>query len=1009
MLSLNKSSALHRVFFMICMALSIWSFAFSIANSAPNYELCFFWRRLSALGWCSFYGLLLHFSLILTGKEKILKKKWIYPVLYVPSIFFIFAFCLHKELAASQYNFTETYAGWINIQSGTMWDKLFNLYYISYSLASIVLIFFWGRSTEKIAEKKQSKLIVSSFLTALIVGTLTEITINTTFDIKVPQIAPIVIMIPIVVILHCIKKYGLLPPEDKIKKADAGHIMSEHARSMLFYYISFAYVFGSFLNFATQYIIFRAPIGEVLLYSIGISFIGLVLLVVQKLKVKIIHKDIISFIIIALTYPAAIYFGYIETAAITTWSIVFLLVLVSVVFDRRDMLFIVGGISVLTLISVWIAVPSYTITISATDHISRIVILLVFIWIALYVNHLYIQRLNENENQIQIQQLQVKVSTLLDSVNEDNISRKISESLQECAEYLGANHAFILVFNKGENPENTVFEWCNKDILSMEHSISKLTISCFPVWNDKIVSGQSNGIFVEDIASLPDGINEKQFMSENGIKSTMIMPLVNKDKLIGIWGFNMIKKEKHWDMNHQNALIMIGNRITDIYLNIEAEKDLIRMAYYDSLTGLPNRIMFKESLYRAIKMAELPKYIVGIIYLNLDFFKTINDFMGHSKGDELLFEVGKRLRNVVNKEGVVSRYEGDEFLIMISQAEKGEEVISIAEEIIASLNQPIIINNQEISVSASLGVAMAPKDGNDSEELIKNAGLAMVVSKGTGKSRYTVCTPEIKEESKLDNELSNSLYRALERQEFVLYYQPMVSPSSEEIVGVEALIRWKHPQKGLISPGRFIPLAEKMGVIGSIDRWVLKTACEQNKIWQDRGFPKIKVAVNFSLSRFYQENVIEKTALLLKETGLDPKYLEVEITESIAYYKPEIIVNTLNGMKAIGISIAIDDFGMQYSSLSRLHTLPVDRIKIDRQFVLGLSKGNKGQDIMKTIFTLSKTLGLRTTVEGVETEEQLSYVREMGCDEIQGFYFYKPMPAADIEKILFRLPKDKAL
>ncbi len=480
----------------------------------------------------------------------------------------------------------------------------------------------------------------------------------------------------------------------------------------------------------------------------------------------------------------------------------------------------------------------------------------------------------------------------------------------------------------------------------------------------------------------------------------MLMPLANKEKFIGVWGFLTKKKEIQWNTNHPNALKMIGSRITDIYLKIEAEKELVHMAYYDTLTGLPNRSLFINNLSSILQASLDSKHLMGIIFLDLDFFKAVNDFMGYNMGNELLVVVAKRLRAIIRKEDILCHSNGDKFLILVSRAEGLEEIESIAKKILVSVSNPVKLKEREVSVTVSMGIATTPEDGKTADDLVKNAELAMFVSKKAGKNRYTVCTSEIKKESLLENELSNSLYRALENQEFTVYYQPKISAKTAEIIGMEALIRWNHPTKGLISPAVFIPLAEKIGIIGDIDQWVFKTACRQNKIWQDKGYPPFRMAVNFSLSQFFQENIIEKLEHLLSETGLSAEYVEVEITESIANYKAESIIKILDGMKALGISIAIDDFGTEYSSLSRLHTLPVDRIKIDRQFVWEFSKGKTGHDILKTIFSLGNALGLKTTAEGVETEEQLSFVRNMGCDEIQGFFYYRPMPAEEVEKIL---------
>ncbi|NLD46244.1 MAG: bifunctional diguanylate cyclase/phosphodiesterase, partial [Clostridiaceae bacterium] len=332
----------------------------------------------------------------------------------------------------------------------------------------------------------------------------------------------------------------------------------------------------------------------------------------------------------------------------------------------------------------------------------------------------------------------------------------------------------------------------------------------------------------------------------------------------------------------------------------------------------------------------------------------------------------------------------------------------IVEKIMELISQPVTIREQEFFVTASLGVSIYPADGETVEALMKNADLAMYISKNSGKNKYTICSTDMKENALKKIKLTNALYRAIERNELLLYYQPQVSISTKEIVGVEALIRWNNPEFGMVQPSSFVPLAEKTGLINNIGCWVLRTACMQIKKWQSMGLPLLRISVNISVEQFRDRKLIDTVDKVLKQTGFDAKYLELEITESIAVEGEEHVVKVLHQLKELGILISIDDFGMEYSSLGRLKALPIDQLKIDMRFVQNISKGNsKDEVIVRTIIQLAKNLDLNVIVEGIETEEQFRFFEKENCDEIQGYYFYRPMPALELEKILKNRRKKK--
>ena len=456
----------------------------------------------------------------------------------------------------------------------------------------------------------------------------------------------------------------------------------------------------------------------------------------------------------------------------------------------------------------------------------------------------------------------------------------------------------------------------------------------------------------------------------------------------------------------ESALKKSIEKLQDEVLEHQKTQEQIKyIAYHDTLTGLPNRNLLNELLVHSITLAERNNKCMAVLFLDIDGFKMINDSKGHGMGDQILQEVAERLLKTLRKSDVIARHGGDEFIVIIEELDNCSGVELIANKIINCFQEPFHLENQDYFLTTSVGVAVYPADGQTPDMLIKNADIAMYKAKENGKNQYLFCTPVMKDVANETMELSTNLYRAIEKNELELYYQPQLSCHNNQIMGVEALIRWRHPVMGLISPAKFIPIAEKTGLILPIGEWVLRTACQQNKKWQEQGLPKIRMGVNLSLRQFHNNDLLNLVEAVLKETKLAPQYLELEITETIAMKEKSYIINTLNAFRQIGVSIAIDDFGTEYSSLSYLKHLPVDRLKVAMQFIRGIGIDHKDEALAKGIIVLAKSIGMNVIAEGVETKEQLEFLKNHNCDEIQGYYFFKPLAEAEMTKLLITYNK----
>ncbi|MBS4099528.1 MAG: EAL domain-containing protein [Sulfuricella sp.] len=421
---------------------------------------------------------------------------------------------------------------------------------------------------------------------------------------------------------------------------------------------------------------------------------------------------------------------------------------------------------------------------------------------------------------------------------------------------------------------------------------------------------------------------------------------------------------------------------------------LERRSNYDDLTGLPNRNLFADRLSHAINRCQ-EGGMLAVLLLNLDRFREINDTLGRNAGDQVLRTVSQRLAVVAQKADTLARLVGDEFAALL----EGDGT-DLAESIKTCLSQPFPVGEHEFFLSASIGIGNYPKDGESEEILLKNAAAAMYQAKAAGGNVFRYYAAEMNARSLERLVLENALRRALENDELVLYYQPQLSLRSGEITGVEALIRWQHPQRGLVSPVEFIPLAETTGLIVPIGEWVLHNACIQNKLWQDAGLPAVTVAVNLSVHQFAAQDVVALAARALRETGLDPQYLELELTESAVMADAEAFIHATEKLKELSVTLSIDDFGTGFSSLSYLKRFAIDRLKIDMSFVRDITRDPNSAAIALAIVSLSHNLKLSVIAEGVETEAQLNFLRARGCDEMQGYYFSKPLPAAAFEQML---------
>lgn len=507
-------------------------------------------------------------------------------------------------------------------------------------------------------------------------------------------------------------------------------------------------------------------------------------------------------------------------------------------------------------------------------------------------------------------------------------------------------------------------------------------------------------VIVEDIATDPKWEPYRDFALGYQLRSCWSTPIISANgKVLG--SLAIYHSKPHTPDIKERRLVSGGVHLAGIAIErSQAEARIRHMAHHDALTGLPNRTLMEDRVKQAILQGGRENGHAALLLIDLDRFKNINDSLGHQTGDKVLRQVADRLKSCVRASDTLARLGGDEFVICVPHLVDTISLSRMAEKILQTLDKPFELADLSLHIGASIGIALYPDDGFSSSELLRNADAAMYAAKDSGRGNFQFFTPELNASAHERLLLISQLRQALDRDEFELYFQPIVDVENANLVGAEALLRWNHPERGLVSPDLFIPILEETGMMVNVGAWVLRRACQTCKAWQTAGLPPIKLAVNLSAVQFYQSLIFETVKDALQSNQLEPGLLTLEFTEAILLADTESVIQTMYDLKALGVSLALDDFGTGYSSLSYLQRFPVDRLKIDRSFLLESMKDGNAAHIVHSIVQLADKLGLISVAEGIETEEQLALMRHFGCNELQGFLFSRPIPVDQFTALL---------
>ncbi len=687
--------------------------------------------------------------------------------------------------------------------------------------------------------------------------------------------------------------------------------------------------------------------------------------------------------------------SYYTLIGYVVWTISAVFLILSIGRNGRSMIIVTSAIILLLPFYLWFRYPG---TLNRVHFVSQYVAFICLITMASVVKNILDGRYRLVKQHLHETNIILKLSSEMIAVNSDSIRHKVRHFLEIISMHCGADRANVFLLSTDGSQVNNYAEWCAPGIGSVNSMMTYISVCESLLWNKQ--KSEKIAIGIADIDELEPTPPEKKVLRSDGIKSIISVPIIRSEKVCGFITFHTVRRQNNWPPNQKRIMSVLANMLSDAFFKIDKEKEIRHMAYYDTLTGLPNRFSFNTKLDDTIANADIHNNKIAVLFVDLDSFKSVNDTMGHEIGDVLLCRVSQNLISALGPNDFAARFGGDEFVVLLTDFDGQDDLRQRTEALMSAICEPLVFNKREFFVTASSGISVYPEDGADRDTLIKSADIAMYYSKGHGKNHITLCSPEMKAAVEEKVHVTHMLYKALQNNELVLHYQPQVDLATKQIVGVEALIRWNHPELGMLMPSYFIPLAEQSGLIVPMGKWIFETACRQNKLWQDMGLPPMRMAVNFSVEQFYNSNIVQMFKDILSETCLDGKYIEMEITESIAVKDGLNIQQILADLKTLGISVSLDDFGTEYSSLARIKQLPIDRLKMAMEFVNGITADSKDAAIAKVILSLAQNLELKVIAEGVETKEQEAVLKNLKCDEVQGFYFHRPMPAEEIEKLL---------
>ncbi|MGI6326553.1 MAG: EAL domain-containing protein [Saccharofermentanales bacterium] len=1000
--AVNAKSHINRLFLLVTSSLAIWSFAYSLSNSAPTAEASAFWRCMSVFGWGFFHNLLLHFALILTKHRFQLNKPGRVILFYLPSVINVILFAPFGFLAEKQYEMVPSDFGWRNVLSANLGQAWINVYYISYTAVAVLLLIRWWKKIEpQTPLKRQVTHFLISILLPFVLGSITDILPGVLGLKQMPRNAIVLLMLPTVLLFRMLRKSGVLIERTR---ADAFRpdtdILPEEGRLRLFETAAAIFTIGAAGSLYSGYFMAGGDLAKEFLLTAVVMIIGVSLRFVPYITK---NHTIQNTLFLILSVVGMSFFIIKDIGAITVWAVYIIFLLYSIVLNSNVHTFIFLVITLIIQVILGILYPKVYTVIDSAQYVKRVFIIVLSFFAVRYLTSEYASKLQGYQRFAKEQEVLERISTNFLSVNNENANEKADEMFKLAAEILDFDNAYLFEFDAGyENA--TVLNTYTRNVegkSSLFDPGTKFKTADFPEVETLIA--RKLPILCEDVADISgdEAGEQRKFFLSRGINSFFALPLTIDNKTEGFFVIEYSdRSDKRFTESRLHFLKIITNILGDTRKKILYEERLYNFAYFDETTKLANRNMLIRRLEQSIHDKN-ESGEVAVFNIELENLRMIKDTFGHSIGEQVVIKAATILEKLLEGCCYLSRTGEGEFVVVLPQVENPEHIQECAKRLLASFSRPISTDTgiEALFVAVRIGIAVYPDDGRDATTLLRSADLAGYEAKSRHE-RIVFYAERLESHIAETTLFTNGLFRSLQNDEFFLEFQPQISCDTGKTVGIEALLRWTSDDNKRVPPDRFIPILEQTGLIYDVGLWVLDQTLQEQKRLVKNGFSHLRCSVSVSVVQFEEENFVLDFAKIIRESQVNPKYIELEITESLFSENPEEIIKKLYKLKELGVKIAIDDFGRGYSSLNRLKVVPFDRIKIDKEIIDYIDLERKRAPLTETIISLARTFRANVTAEGVETKEQADFLKSLACDEIQGYYFSRPLSPTALEKFL---------
>ena len=997
------NNKINRLFVLLTSSMVTWSLSYSIANSASTAEVNAFWRCMSVFGWGIFYSVLFHFILVLTKTESRLNKRNLLFIIYFPAFINILLYAPFGLIGEKQYQVMQTDFGWIDTHPLDMGKLWINLYPIIYTIPSIILIVRWLRKLEPHSHlKRQVRIFLITVFIPFLVGGITDILPDILGIESFPKVAAIFITIPVTMLFLASKNHGLFLEKRRgvIVYQETEELVDSN-RLRLFETVATVFILGAFGAFFTGYFVAGGNLAKELLLAFIVFILGMLLASIPHVVKKHFAQNTL-FLIISIVGMIFFIITSLDTGAVTVWAVYVIFLLFTIVLNSsiHAILFLIA--TLLTQVVLGIIRPEAYTIIDITQYLKRIFIIGLSFHAVRYLTGEYASKIKGYQRFSREQEVLEKISSSFISIDRKNVKEKIDEMFEMSAEILEFSNAYLIEFSE-DYEDAMILNTCVKDPESGSspfHSGMKVKTATLPMAQTLIA--QKAPVTCEDFTNIADEAGEQRdFFRSRGIESSFALPVMLDKKITG-----MIITEfpDRYDIGFREGLLnflqIVANILGDARKKILYENRLYNSAYFDEATKLANRNMLKKKLNQVIGDRKGSEKI-AVLGIELENLRMIKDTFGHNIGEQIMIESAKNLYNLLDKCCYISRIAVGEFVVVLPNAENREQIEEYAKRILDTFADPVSAETgiEALFVVVHIGISVSPDNGTDADTLLKNSDLALYDAKNANE-KIAFYTERLESQIAENTLFTNRLFKSLQNEEFFLEFQPQISCDTGQTVGIEALLRWTSDGSKRVPPDRFIPILEQTGLIYDVSLWVLEQTLQEHKKLIAKGFPPLRVSVNLSVVQFQREEFISDFTKIIDKSGVDPKYIELEITESLFSKDPEDVLKKIYKLKELGVSIAIDDFGKGYSSLSRLKLVPFDRIKIDKEIIDYIDLDKKSAPITEIIVLLAKTFRAGITAEGVETEEQADFLKDVHCDEIQGYYYSRPLSPQALEEFL---------